>query len=127
MNGLNFKQVAGLVLAAALSLPVTADDLVSAANDMCEKVKQCSIAEMSQAEMTPEMRQMIEPMLESMCDQMRQGVQEVPSGHELYQPSVACMRSMANLSCADFKREGGPQTPECEKYRKLAEEAYQAS
>ena len=39
MNGLNFKLAAGLVLAAAVSLPVTADDLVSAANDMCEKVK----------------------------------------------------------------------------------------
>lgn len=122
MTGFFGKLSAGLTLTLAASLPVVADDLLSAANDMCENVKACSLAQIAESDMTPEMRQMMEPMLESMCDSMRQGVQEVPSGHALYQPALACMRSMANLSCEDFMDEKRVETPECKKYQAMAEE-----
>ena len=125
MKGLNTK-IAAAALAACLSGAAGADDLVSASNDMCEKVKACALAEVAESDMTPEMRQMMEPMLAGMCDQMRQGVNEVPTNHQLYQPAVACMRSMAGLSCAEF-RGGEVETPECLKYRELADQAYEES
>jgi hypothetical protein len=125
MTGFTGKLAAALTLSAAVSLPAIADDLVSAANDMCENVKACSMAQIAESEMTPEMRQMMEPMLESMCDQMRQGVQQVPSGHDLYQPSVDCMRSMADLTCDEIMNLDTVETPACKKYRELAETAYE--
>lgn len=110
-----------------LAPPVMADDLSGAASDLCEKVKACSMAQIAEADMTPEMRQMMEPMLDSMCQTMQQGVSEVPTGHELYQPAVACMRSMAQLSCTDFQDESKVQTPACVKYQELAEKTYNES
>ena len=127
MQGFNRKLAATLVLAVATPLAAVADDLLSAASDMCEKVKACAMAEIAESDMTPEMRQMMEPMLESMCDQMRQGIEEVPTGHPMYEPAVACMRSMAKLSCADFQSERAGETPECKQYRELAETAYSDS
>ena len=85
------------------------------------------MAQIAESDTTPEMREMMEPMLESMCVQMRQGVEEVHTGHPMYEPAVACMRSMANLSCADFQSEKAGETPECQQYRKLAESAYSDS
>lgn len=127
MIGTISKFSAGLALTLAVSLPVVADELLSAANDMCEKVKSCSLQQIAKSDMTPEMRQMMEPMLESMCDSMRQGIQEVPRGHALYAPAVACMRSMANLSCEDFMDEGRVETPACKAYQEMAEKAYNGS
>lgn len=105
------------------SVVVKADSLESAANDLCEKVKSCSLAEMSQQELTPEMKAMLEPMLENMCAAMRQGIQEVPVEHELYDSAVACMRSMASLSCNDFKDESKVETSACLDYRDKVEAA----
>ena len=84
---------------------VWADDLESATTDLCEKVKSCSMAQIAEADMTPEVRQMMEPMLQNMCDAMRSGVQEVPTDHQLHAPALSCMRSMAELSCEDFQDE----------------------
>ena len=125
MKGLLQKLAPAIALATCASLAI-ADDLMSASNDMCEKVKSCALAEIAESDMTPEMRQMMEPMLEGMCEQMRQGVNQVPTTHELYQPAVACMRSMANLSCAQFQSTE-VETPECLKYRELAKKIYKDS
>ena len=119
------KHVAAvLALSGALALPAGANELASAATDLCENIKQCTMAQIDEADMTPEMREMMAPMIDAMCDSMRAGIQEVPTNHELYQPAVACMRSMANLSCADFQDGEKVQTPECKAYQAKAEAAY---
>jgi hypothetical protein len=105
----------------------SADDLTEAAGALCEKIKVCSMAQIDQQDLTPEMREMMEPMLENMCVSMKQGVQEVPTGHELYQPAVECMRSMAALSCDDFQDDSKVETPACKKYQELAEKSYDGS
>ncbi len=104
---------------------VVAGDLDSAAFDLCEKVKACSIAQIAEADLTPELKQMMEPMLESVCDTMRAGVQEVPSDHPLHGPAVDCMRSMAALSCEDFQDEQKVATPDCRAYQETAEQLAQ--
>ena len=112
-----------LLLTAAISAwPVAANEIEAAATELCHKVKACSMAHIAEADLTPEVRQMMEPMLQNMCETMRAGVREVPTDHALYKPSVECMRSMAGLSCADFENEEKLQTPACAEYRRLAEE-----
>jgi hypothetical protein len=114
----------GVAIALLMAAPVAADDISSAATDLCEKVKACSMAQIEKEDLTPEVRQMMEPMLENLCASMRGGVKEVPAGHELYQPAVECMRSMANLSCEEFQDSAKVETPQCVKYREMAEAAY---
>ena len=106
---------------------VRADDLDSAATDLCEKVKSCSMAQVAEADMTPEMRQMIEPMFQGMCDAMRSGVQEVPTGHQLHDPALSCMRSMAELGCDDFQDEKKVETQACKDYQQKSEQLSQGS
>ena len=121
---LNFVSTALLLGSIGMfSTTVTASEIEEAATELCEKVKACSMAHIAEADLTPEVRQMMEPMLQNMCETMRAGVREVPTGHELYQPSVDCMRSMAGLSCADFENEQKLNTPACAEYKRLAEQA----
>ncbi|PLW66952.1 hypothetical protein [Pseudohalioglobus lutimaris] len=117
---------AGMALLLAMTT-ASAESLESAANDLCEKVKACSLAELNQQELTPELKAMMEPILEGMCAAMSEGIQEVPVEHELYASAVACMRSMANLSCADFRDGSRVETPECLSYREKAEKIYNGS
>lgn len=110
--------VAGLLLA----MPACADDFTDAAVGLCEKVKSCAMQQIATEELTPEVRQMMQPMLENMCSDMQASIGEVPTGHPLYQPAIACMRSMEQLSCERMQDSSGMQTPECDKYRQLAEQ-----
>ena len=112
-----------LLIASAFATSVSANEIEQAATELCEKVKACSMAHIAEADLTPEVRQMMEPMLKNMCDTMRAGVAEVPVDHQLYQPSVDCMRSMAGLSCQDFEDEQKLQTPASENYQRLAGQA----
>lgn len=118
-----FRQITILIaLGFMVQGPTFADDITSAARDLCEKVRSCAISQVAEEDLTPELRQMMEPMLDNMCANMQSKVQEVSTGHPLYQPSIACMRSMEALSCQDMQDQARMQTPECEAYEKLARE-----
>lgn len=112
-----------LLSTSVFAMAASANEIEEAATELCEKVKACSMAHIAEADLTPEVRQMMEPMLQNMCETMRAGVREVPLDHQLYQPSVDCMRSMAGLDCKDFENEQRLQTPACENYKRLADEA----
>lgn len=105
-------------------LPTRADDLTAASLDLCEKVKSCAMAQVAEQDLTPQMREMMQPMLDNMCANMQSRIGEVPTGHPLYAPAVACMRSMEEImTCAMMQNSGNMTTPECEAYQKLAQEA----
>lgn len=106
------------------ALPAGADALLKASQDLCEKVKACAMSQMAEEELTPEVREMMQPMLDNMCVNMQDKVSEVPAGHPMYAPATKCMSSMATLSCEEMMNSGEANTPECEAYRKLAEETY---
>ena len=108
------KIISGSILLsiALFVTPAQADELGDAAQTLCEKVKSCAIAQMEGQNIPEETRQMMQPMLDNMCTQVRGKVGEVPTGHPLYKPAVACMESM-----------GAMTTPECEEYEELAREA----
>lgn len=114
--------LAGLMMVNAL--PARADALVKASQDLCEKVKACSMSQLAEEELTPEVRAMMQPMLDNMCVNMQNRVAEVPAGHAMYAPATRCMNSMAALSCEQMMNSGEVNTPECEEYKKLAEETY---
>jgi hypothetical protein len=97
-----------------------ADSLEQAADDLCEHVKACAMAQISQEDMTPEVRQMMEPMLSNMCVSMRGQIETVPTGHALYQPAVECMRSMEAISCDQMADGDSMHTDTCKEYEDLA-------
>ena len=101
---------------------VSADDIADAALGLCEKVKSCAMAQIEEEDLTPELRQMMQPMLENMCANMEDKVEAVPAGHPLYAPAIACMRSMEALSCEAMQDPGHMETPECAAYEKLVRE-----
>jgi hypothetical protein len=107
----------------ALHLPVAADELQDVSLQLCEKVKSCALAQMQEQDLTPEVREMMQPMLEGMCTDMQGKVEDVPRDHPLYKPALECMRSMANLSCAVMQDADRVRTPECENYERLARDA----
>ena len=98
-----------------------ADALADGLNDYCEKMKQCAKAEMSGADMQnmPEgMMQMMEQSLNSMCDGMAEKYEQAAAKQDLYEPALACYQSMSKQSCETLHDE----TPECQRFGKLAEE-----
>lgn len=108
------------LLASVLPLSASADDIVKAAADLCETYKGCAIKQMGATDMTPEMRQMMEPMLQNMCSGITASIGEVPTGHKLHKPAVACLRSLDKLGCEAMSSGSGAKTPECEKYEEMA-------
>ncbi len=110
-----------------LAAPVRSDDLTAATMALCEKVKSCAMAQISQANLTPEMSQMMQPMIDNMCANMQGNMADLPRGHALYEPAVACMRSMEKVSCAEMQSSSRPQTAECAAYEEKAGEFDKAS
>jgi hypothetical protein len=118
------RLVSVTLLSMVIVAPIArADELADAAQTLCEKVKSCALAQMEGQELTPETRQMMQPMLDSMCAQVRGKVGEVPTGHSLYAPAVACMQSMNSLTCENMQDAGDIVTPACEEYENLGRES----
>jgi len=107
----------------ALAIPASAESIADAAQDLCEMVKECSLAQIKKEDLTPELLQMMEPMLENMCANMRNQVQEVPDNHALYGKSIACMRSMEAVGCAGMENPAGFDTPACQEFQQLVSES----
>ena len=112
---------AGLIY--ALSSWALADDLSDAARGLCASIKTCALEKIAEEDLTDEMRQMMEPMMDNMCTTMQSKVQEVPPGHPLYEPALLCMRSMESLTCEQMRDENQVTTPECKEYERLVRES----
>lgn len=97
----------------------TVEALQDASMELCEKVKQCTFEQMQAQEgIAPEMRSMVEGMLNTMCKDFIK-FDEVDRDHELVEPALACMKSMSALSC-DQLQEDNMATPACEAYERAA-------
>ncbi len=97
-----------------------------ASDQLCEKVKQCTFEQMQREQgLTPEMRGMVDEVLENMCGNLQQ-FSELETTHELIEPATACMQSMANLSCNEIE-ESNMQTDSCKKYEEMAKRYHSQS
>jgi hypothetical protein len=117
------QKICVLVLSSVAVLPAFAEDMTSAAMELCEKVKSCAMEQIATEDLTPELREMMQPMLDNMCANMQSKVEEVSAGDPLYAPALACMRSMQSLTCQMMQDPKLVQTPECQAYEKLAGQA----
>lgn len=117
------RSVCLFALCLAASLPARADEFTAAALGLCEKVKSCAMEQIAEEDLTPEMRQMMQPMLDNMCQNMQDKIEVVPADHPMYAPALACMRSMEALTCAMMQDPQQVKTPQCEAYEKLARES----
>jgi hypothetical protein len=109
-----------LVLALLLSGYSTADELTDAATELCDAIKTCALEAVAGANLSAEVRQMIEPVLQSNCAAITNQVVSVPASNPLYQSAVGCMRSMASLGCPNLQNASQFKTAECAEYDKAA-------
>ena len=119
---MNYKRIVlPLLISTVFSVPTFADEYPEASLALCEKVKSCALAQMGSQEITPEIRQMMQPMLDSMCSNMMVNLPEVAKSHAMYKPAVACMNSLEALSCEQMQQTSEGSTPACKEYEALAE------
>ena len=109
----------GLIGGVIISTAVCADEYSDAALGLCEKIKSCAVAQMDQQALTPEIRQMMQPMLDGMCDRMLKQIPEVAKEHALYKPSLACMKSLEASDC-DSMQQTQDETPACREFEKIS-------
>lgn len=101
--------------------PAAADDLGNAMNVFCEMIKSCTLVQMGkQQNLTPEIRQMVENQMQTMCVGVQQQYVAATRTHELYEPAVACMRSMSALECPQLQSANADATPACATYKEKA-------
>ncbi|WP_414827776.1 hypothetical protein [Alteromonas sp. H39] len=97
-----------------------ADKLNGAFNQLCDKMEVCAMEQMGKEEnLTPQMRSMIEGMIDGMCKNMM-NMEDVAQYSELVDPAVACIDSMTSQSCAELEGDN-LQTPACKEYERQAE------
>jgi hypothetical protein len=119
-----FKSILFACLMCAITVSaVRAEEFTEASQTLCEKVKSCAMEQLQSANLPPQAREMMQPTLDTMCEQMQAKVGDVPTGHALYKPAVACMQSMNTLTCEMLQSPDNLATPECEEYEKLARES----
>jgi hypothetical protein len=104
-------------------VPAGADELAEAGLTLCEKVKSCALAQVAEEDLTPQAREMMQPMLDSMCAQVQGAASNVPVGHPLYAPAVACLQSMNSLSCEMMQDTVQARTAACETFENLARQS----
>lgn len=89
---------------------------VDASNSMCQKVKSCALESMQKEEdLTPQMRAMMEGMLEGMCTNIKEYA-DVGKSHSLLKPAAQCLESMSALSCGAFESDAMAETKECREF-----------
>ncbi len=115
------RPVVGLSIALIITPLAGADALTDAAEGLCQRVKTCAVHELAEEELTPEVREMMEPMLNNMCANMRSRIGDVPESSELYDPAIACMRSMEALTCTQMKDPVALETDDCKSFREKAD------
>jgi hypothetical protein len=116
---INSASILPALLALLLSGYSNADELADAAQELCDTINTCALEAVAGPDLTEELRQQMDPVLENNCAQMSSRVQAVPADHKLHQPAVDCLRSMASLSCPQLYDSSEFKTPECTEYDRL--------
>ena len=101
----------------------SADELTDAAAGLCDAIKTCALEALAGQDISDELRQQIDPVLEANCADMSRQVLPVSASKQLYQPAVGCLRSMASLSCPHLQNASQFKTPECAEYDRLLKAA----
>ena len=120
---INATPILAAILALLLSGYSSADELTEASESLCDTIKACALEAVAGENLSDDLRQKMEPILEANCADMLSRVQAVSASDKLYQPAVGCMRSMALLSCNLLHNMSEVKTPECAEYDRLVKAA----
>jgi len=101
---------------------VASADLSSETAAMCDKVKQCALAQ-GGADMPPEMAQMMTVIFEQKCVEMTKPYVQATKEAGLASEAKACLDSMVAQSCAVLMNGNDNKTKECVKFEKAADKA----
>ena len=116
-----------LLLTLVLILPAAAqaDSFQTEWDTYCNKVKSCALDQMGQTEMPEGMREMMMGTMNKMCASVKKSFDAAANSEhqEIIEAGARCLRSLHQKSCAQLMGgdAGMHQTPECQKYRELAE------
>ncbi len=103
-------------------------DMDAKLDQMCDKVKQCSLEEMG-SDVPPGMEQIMQGMFDSMCKSILSSYAYGESYQEVIQAGLedkanACTDSFLQASCNTIMESQGENfSPECEEFERAAEEA----
>lgn len=119
------NQLAWVISLSTLLISVSLSaDLKSDLDQMCTKVKTCSIAEIEKENLPPEMRAMMEQTFNGMCQSMAQPYASTINNADLQAQASACIQSFLTLSCDQLMNsDGNFESAECKEFEK-ASEAY---
>lgn len=114
-----FPLVPALLLMANTAL---ADSLHEASQIMCEKARECALAEMqaSTADLPPQLKAMMEQAVGGMCQSLQASF-PADVMHPLAEAAAGCMRSFSDITCDELTNLEDVPTPACESYRRKAE------
>lgn len=108
--------LAGASMAAAQN-----EDLASEMNKFCDKMKSCATEQMAGSGLSSDMEAMIMQNMEGVCAGMEAQFQAAVSNNRMYQPALACLRSMQSMSCQQLQDSDGAASAECERYEAMVE------
>ena len=116
--------IAAFGAALIFASPALGDEYNDSIEALCQRIKTCALAQMGEEakDMSEQMKQMIAAQMETMCVGIKQQYTALARFHVLYRPAIACMRSMADLSCPELQSGKDDVTPECASFREQARE-----
>ncbi len=112
-----------LLLGLGTSAMASKSEFNEVSDALCGKMKECAFGAMQEKNnISPDMKAMVEKMLDDTCKSMKDAYSPAMESHELYEPAVACIRSLSVMSCGAMKTMNRESpTPECKTFRELEE------
>ncbi len=100
-----------------------ADNVADSTARVCQKVKQCGVAQLEQQGLQSEMIDMMKSMFDGMCDSMVAPYVRQANDAGLEKKALACLETIEALSCKQLMNGAGNETKECKELEKAADEA----
>ncbi len=101
-----------ILILSLVSFNVTATEFDKEITQLCDKLKTCTLAELGANNFSPQMEQMMKPMIDGICKQMIKQFNEADTEGVKKEDAIICIKSMSALSCKDLKGDG-TETKEC--------------
>lgn len=115
-----------LIISASLLFANTVQaDLNKKMDQMCGKIKQCSLESAGAENMPPEVQAMMTQMFDGLCKSMLQPYYASIGQAGLEDKAEACMDSFLDVSCEVMMENQGEaySSPECDDFKAAADEA----
>ena len=113
-----------LLVGNLFTINVANADLDQAMNEMCAKVKTCSVAEITRQGLPEDMVTMMTAMFDGMCKTWMEPYGNALGKAGLEDKAQACIDSMVAVRCETLmESEGSFQSKECEEFERAADES----